>query len=284
MLNSFQKIEYLIQTLPFIQKFSGNVIVVKYGGSAMKNESLTNKVLDDILFLSSIGIKIVLVHGGGPIINNWLEKYNIEPKFHNGIRITDKQTMEIVEMVLVGKVNKELVKLLNTKMSCAVGLSGKDGNLAIASNLFNSEENFVGKIDSIDTKVINILMNNNYIPVVASIAADRQGQTYNINADTFAGELAISLCAEKLVFLTDAPGIMYDINNISTLIKYIDIDKVQSLKKQKIILGGMIPKVECCIKALQSNVKSTHIIDGKLDHALLLEILTSERVGSMITL
>nr|QCI07346.1 acetylglutamate kinase [Leiomenia cribrosa] len=283
MLNSDQKIEFLSQILPFIKKLSGRIIVIKYGGAAMKNDDLTSKVLDNVLLLSSIGVKVVLVHGGGPMINHWLKKCNIEPKFYNGIRITDEDTMEIVEMVLVGKVNKKLVSMLNTKKQCAVGLSGKDGNLAIASRLFKSEENFVGEINAIDIKVLNLLIKNNYIPIIASIAADKNGQTYNINADTFAGILADALSAEKLVFLTDIPGIMYDINDIGTLIKSINIDKIKELKEEKIISGGMIPKVDCCINAVKGNVKSAHIIDGKVHNGILLELFTNERIGSMIT-
>uniref|UniRef100_UPI0030034387 acetylglutamate kinase n=1 Tax=Anunuuluaehu liula TaxID=3049639 RepID=UPI0030034387 len=284
MLDSFQRVQILSEALPFIQEFTGGIIVIKYGGSAMKNDQLKNKFIDDLLFLSYIGIKPILVHGGGPIINSWLQKIDIEPKFEHGMRVTDQQTMEIVEMVLVGKVNKDLVTLLNKKHSCAIGLSGKDGNLIRASKLFNSENNFVGKVDSINTRVLDLLLNEKYIPVIASVAADENGQAYNINADTVAGAIAISLKAEKLILLTDTPGIMYNLDDHSTLVKHLNIVDAKALKNDKIISGGMIPKVDCCISALQGNVKSAHIIDGRVEHALLLEILTSEGIGSMLTI
>lgn len=284
MSDAFQRVQFLSEALPFMEEFDGRIIVIKYGGSAMKNDQLKKKVIDDLLFLSYIGIKPILVHGGGPIINSWLQRFDIEPKFDDGIRVTDQQTMEIVEMVLVGKVNKDLVTLLNKKNSCAVGLSGKDGNLIKASSLFNSENNFVGKVNSVNTRVLNLLLNAGYIPVIASVAADEDGQTYNINADTVAAAIAISLNAEKLILLTDTPGIMYNLNDKSTLLKHVSTIEADALKNKKIISGGMIPKVDCCINALQGNVKSAHIIDGRVEHALLLEILTSECIGSMLTL
>nr|YP_009295604.1 acetylglutamate kinase [Mastocarpus papillatus]AOL58088.1 acetylglutamate kinase [Mastocarpus papillatus] len=284
MLDSLQNIRVLSETLPFIQEFTGSTIVIKYGGAAMKNDQLKKKVIDDLLFLYFIGIKPILVHGGGPIINSWLKRVNLEPKFENGIRVTDRQTMEIVEMVLVGKVNQNLVTLLNRKYSFAIGLSGKDGNLIKASKLFDVDDNFVGKVKSINTTLLNLLLNKGYIPVITSIGADENGQAYNINADTVAAAIAIELKADKLILLTDTPGIMYDINDKSTLVKNLNSTEINLLKRDQIISGGMIPKVDCCISALQGNVKSTHIIDGRLEHALLLEILTSEGIGSMITL
>lgn len=284
MLNAFQRVQVLSEALPFIQEFAGKTMVIKYGGSAMKNQQLKSKVIDDLLLLSCIGIKPVLVHGGGPMINTWLKKCGIEPQFNNGIRVTDQQTMEIVEMVLVGKVNKDLVTLLNKKNSYAVGLSGKDGNLITASSLFDSNDNFVGKVSTVNTKIVNLLLDQGYIPVIASVAADIYGQAYNINADTVAGAIAESLKAEKLILLTDTPGIMYNLNNPDTLVQHLDIIEANILKQDKVISGGMIPKVECCINALKRNVKSAHIIDGRVEHALLLEILTSAGIGSMITL
>lgn len=284
MLEAFQKIEILQEILPFIRKFSGSTIVVKYGGSAMKDPNIKSKVLDDILFLYAIGIKVILVHGGGPMINYWLDKLHIQPKFRDGIRVTDYQTMEIVEMVLVGQVNQDLVTLLNKKINFAIGLSGKDGNLVTASKLFDSRDNFVGKVDAVNTQILRLLMDSNYIPVIATVATDINGQTYNINADTFASSIAVSLSAEKLILLTDTLGIMHDMNNPNTLIKDLNIHEAQKLQHQQVITGGMIPKVECCINALQGNVKAAHIIDGKINHALLLEIFTSNRSGSMITL
>ena len=284
MLNNYQRIQVLNEALPLISRLSNRIIVVKYGGSAMKSFDLKNKVLGDVLFLSSLGIKIVLVHGGGPIIDVWLKKCNILPQFINGIRVTDQQTMEIVEMVLIGKVNKDLVTLLNKNKSCAIGLSGKDGNLIMASPLFNNPNNFVGKVENINIEPIKLLLNRDYIPVSASVAAGEDGQSYNINADTVASSIAVALDADKLVMLTDTPGIMSDIHNPNTLLSYLDVAKAESLKEQKVISGGMIPKVNCAINALKSNVGSVHIIDGRVEHALLLEILTNNRLGSMLTL
>nr|YP_009511330.1 acetylglutamate kinase [Gracilariopsis longissima]AXI97207.1 acetylglutamate kinase [Gracilariopsis longissima]UAD89123.1 acetylglutamate kinase [Gracilariopsis longissima] len=283
MLNNLERARVLSDALPFIQRFYGRTIVVKYGGAAMKNLQLKSKVIEDILFLSYIGIRIVIVHGGGPMINHWLKKIDIEPRFLNGVRITDKATMEVVEMVLVGKVNKDLVTLLNRSFPVAVGLSGKDANLITASGLFMNEiDNYTGKVEKVNVKIIDLLLDQGYIPVIASVAADLNGQAYNINADTVAGSIAEHLRAEKLVLLTDMPGIMKDINSPSTLIKYLDIKELQRLKKDQVIVGGMIPKVDCCIKSLQNNVNAAHIIDGSVEHALLLEILTSDGIGSML--
>nr|YP_009511533.1 acetylglutamate kinase [Gracilariopsis mclachlanii]AXI97410.1 acetylglutamate kinase [Gracilariopsis mclachlanii] len=283
MLNNLERAQVLSDALPFIQRFYGRTIVVKYGGAAMKNLQLKSKVIEDILFLSYIGIRIVIVHGGGPMINHWLKKIDIEPKFLDGIRITDKATMEVVEMVLVGKVNKDLVTLLNRSSPIAVGLSGKDAKLITASSLFvNQVDNYTGKVEQVNVKIIDLLLDQGYIPVIASVAADLNGQAYNINADTVAGSIAEYLHAEKLILLTDTPGIMTDISCPSTLIKYLNIQEAERLKKEQVILGGMIPKVDCCIKALRNNVNAAHIINGSVEHALLLEILTSDGIGSML--
>nr|YP_009244588.1 acetylglutamate kinase [Agarophyton chilense]AMK96830.1 acetylglutamate kinase [Agarophyton chilense]ASP44724.1 acetylglutamate kinase [Agarophyton chilense]UAD84444.1 acetylglutamate kinase [Agarophyton chilense] len=285
MLNNFERVQILSDALPFVQRFYGRTLVVKYGGSAMKNVHLKYKIIEDILFLSYIGIKVVIVHGGGPMINHWLKQVNIEPKFFNGIRVTDKDTMELVEMVLVGKVNKDLVNLLNCSSNLGVGLSGKDANLVVASSFFpDQKDNYTGKVQQINIEIINLLLSSGYIPVVASVASDLNGQSYNINADSVAGAIAESLNAEKLILLTDTPGIMLDINDSSSLIKHLNIRQLQNLKSQKVILGGMIPKVDCCIKALRNNVSSAHIIDGSVEHALLLEVLTSGGIGSMLVL
>nr|YP_009295911.1 acetylglutamate kinase [Schimmelmannia schousboei]AOM64846.1 acetylglutamate kinase [Schimmelmannia schousboei] len=284
MLDYFGRVQILNESLPLLKQCIGRTIVVKYGGSAMKSQHLKDKVIEDVLYLAKMGIKLVFVHGGGPIINNWLRKINIEPKFDNGVRVTDKETMEMVEMVLAGKVNKNLVKLLNKQNGCAVGLCGQDANLVVASSLFNVQENFVGTVKMVNTNILTVLLDSGYIPIIASVAADENGQVYNINADTFAGAIADALCADKLILLTDTPGIMYDINDPKTLVKHLNLTQAQNLGKDKVISGGMIPKVECCIKALQGNVKSTHIIDGRIEHSLLLEILTVGGIGSMITL
>nr|WCH56197.1 acetylglutamate kinase [Calliblepharis sp.] len=284
MFNSTQSVEDLIKISSFLRQYSGQVIVIKYGGAAMQNEQLKKMVINDVLFLHAFGIKPVFVHGGGPIINQWLSKCNIEPRFQNGLRITDKETMQVVQMVLEGKVNKDLVSLLNLYGSYAIGLSGRDLNLINAVPLFQDKNNFVGKVNYVNTKILISLLSDGYIPVIASIASDSNGQAYNINADTVAGALAKALEAEKLILLTDTPGIMSNLEDPNTLFKNLTIPQLLKLKESNVISGGMIPKVDCCIDALYANVKSAHIIDGRLSHALLLEILTFERVGSMLTI
>lgn len=282
MLSDFQRVQVLSEALPFIQKFSGKTIVIKYGGSAMQNQVLKNKVIEDILFLSHIGLKPVLIHGGGPMINYWLNKLNIVSQFRQGIRVTDSKTMEIVEMVLVGKVNQELVALMNKKKGKAIGLSGKDAQLIMATRFFDQGDNFVGKISHVNIDIIDDLSQQGYIPIIASVAASQDGQAYNINADTVAGAIAAELKAEKLILLTDTPGILSDINDASSLIRSLDSSRVSSLKEKNIISDGMIPKVDCCMQAIQYGVKSAHIIDGRIEHALLLEILTNDGIGSML--
>lgn len=283
MLNDFEKVQVLSEALPFIQEFAGKTIVIKYGGSAMQDQELKNKVLEDVLFLSYIGLKPVLVHGGGPVINDWLRKLSIKPEFTQGIRVTSSSTMEVVEMVLVGKVNQELVALINQKKGRAIGLTGKDANLITASRLFDQVDNFVGKIDSVNPNIVNLLIDQGYIPVITSIAAGFDGLSYNINADTVAGAIAAALGAEKLILLTDTPGVMKNIDDPNSLIRLINVFDVDSLKSERIILDGMIPKVNCCVDAVMNGVKSAHIIDGRILHALLLEILTKDGIGSMIS-
>lgn len=283
MVDDFERVQVLSEALPFVQEFAGKTVVIKYGGSAMQNNELKSKVIEDVLFLSYIGLKPVLVHGGGPIINEWLEKLGMTPEFNKGIRVTNSSTMEVVEMVLVGKVNQELVALLNQKKGRAVGLSGKDAGLIMADRLFDQPDNFAGRIHCINAEIINLLIGQSYIPVIASVAVGPDGSSYNINADTVAGAIASKLKAEKLILLTDAPGIMSDMTDPNSLIKFADILAVDSLKRQNIISGGMIPKVDCCVEAVTSGVKSAHIVDGRILHALLLEILTKDGIGSMIS-
>nr|YP_009398979.1 acetylglutamate kinase [Cliftonaea pectinata]ARW68035.1 acetylglutamate kinase [Cliftonaea pectinata] len=278
------RFHFLIDALPFLSKYSGSTFVIKYGGSVMQNDILKSSVIADICFLRLLGINLVLVHGGGLFINDWLEKLSIEPKFHNGIRVTDFDTMQVVEMVLVGKVNRELVSLFNQNNVLSVGLSGKDANLIKASPLFPYSNNLTGKIDSVNSSILNLLLLNNFMPVIASVASDLNGTTYNINADTVASAIASSLNAQKLILLTDTPGILSDINDPCSLIKELNICKVRQLQSLDVISGGMIPKVQSCICALESNVKSTHIIDGRIKHALLYELFTHNRIGSMIVL
>jgi acetylglutamate kinase len=277
------RVRILSEALPYIQQFSGRTVVVKYGGAAMKNSNLKDKVIRDIVFLSSVGIKPVVVHGGGPEINSWLAKLNIEPQFKDGLRVTDAPTMDVVEMVLVGRVNKELVSLINGEGGLAVGLCGKDGNMIQARPVDQEKVGFVGEVTSVDPNLVESLVNSGYVPVISSVAADENGQAYNINADTVAGELAAALGAEKMILLTDTPGILEDYHDPSTLLTRLSIQKARELIENGIVSGGMIPKVTCCVRSLAQGVKAAHIIDGRIPHALLLEIFTNDGIGSMIT-
>ncbi|XP_073065469.1 acetylglutamate kinase, chloroplastic [Primulina eburnea] len=278
------RVEILSEALPYIQKFRGKTIVVKYGGAAMTSESLQASVIADIVLLSCVGIRIVFVHGGGPEINQWLGKLGIKPNFLNGLRVTDASTMEIVSMVLIGKVNKNLVALINKAGGTAVGLSGIDGRLLTARPSPNASQlGFVGDIASIDPTSLRSLVENNHIPVIASVAADVTGQPYNINADTAAGELAAALSAEKLILLTDVAGILENRDDPGSLVKEVDIKGVKKMMEDGKIVGGMIPKVSCCVRSLAQGVRTASIIDGRLKHSLLLEILTGEGAGTMIT-
>ncbi len=276
------RVRVLSEALPYIQKFANRTIVIKYGGAAMKDSSLKAKVINDVVFLACIGVRPVVIHGGGPEINTWLQKINIEPLFKDGLRVTDAATMDVVEMVLAGRVNKDLVSLINRAGALAVGLCGKDGNLIQARPVGKEGVGFVGEVTNIDTGLIETLVSSGYVPVISSVAADENGQAYNINADTVAGEIAAALQAEKLILLTDTPGILFDYHDPSTLIKKLDIQKARELIEQGVVSGGMIPKVSCCVRSLAQGVKAAHILDGRLPHSLLLEILTDEGIGSMI--
>ncbi|HIK18587.1 MAG TPA: acetylglutamate kinase [Leptolyngbyaceae cyanobacterium M33_DOE_097] len=276
------RVRVLSEALPYIQQFAGRTIVIKYGGAAMKDSNLKDKVIRDVVFMACVGLRPVLVHGGGPEINTWLGKLNIEPQFKDGLRVTDAATMEVVEMVLVGKVNKELVALINQAGGKAVGLCGKDANLIKARPTDAEGVGFVGEVTSVDTSILESLVQNGYIPVVSSVAADNEGQAYNINADTVAGEIAAALGAEKMILLTDTAGILRDYKDPSTLIPKVDIAEARQLIESGIVSGGMIPKVNCCVRSLAQGVKASHIIDGRVPHALLLEIFTDAGIGSMI--
>lgn len=276
------RVRVLSEALPYIQQFSGRTVVVKYGGAAMKDSGLKDKVIRDIVFLSCIGIRPVVVHGGGPEINTWLDKLGIEPQFKDGLRVTDAPTMDVVEMVLVGRVNKELVALINQAGGQAVGLCGKDGNLIKARPVGKEGIGFVGEVNLINPRLVESLVNSGYIPVISSVAADETGQAHNINADTVAGEIAAALGAEKLILLTDTPGILEDYKNPSTLLTKLTIQQARELMGTGVVAGGMIPKVECCVRSLAQGVRAAHIIDGRIPHALLLEIFTDEGIGSMI--
>ncbi|AFZ13681.1 N-acetylglutamate kinase [Crinalium epipsammum PCC 9333] len=276
------RVRVLSEALPYIQQFSGRTVVVKYGGAAMKDSNLKDKVMRDIVFLSCVGLRPVVVHGGGPEINSWLDKLGIEPQFKDGLRVTDAATMDVVEMVLVGRVNKEIVSLINQAGGLAVGICGKDGNLIKARPEGRQGIGFVGEVNSIDIKLLNSLISSGYIPVISSVAADETGQAYNINADTVAGELAAALGAEKLILLTDTAGILKDYKDPSTLLPKVDIQEARELMKSGVVSGGMIPKVSCCVRSLAQGVKAAHIIDGRIPHSLLLEIFTDAGIGSML--
>lgn len=274
--------QILSEALPYIQQFAGKTIVVKYGGAAMKDSALKDQVIRDVVFMSCVGLRPVLVHGGGPEINTWLDKLGIEAQFKNGLRVTDAATMEVVEMVLVGRVNKEIVSLINQQGGSAVGLCGKDGNLITARTADAEGVGFVGEVQTVNTKLIEALVNSGHIPVISSVAADETGQSHNINADTVAGEIAAALGAEKLILLTDTAGILRDYKDRSTLIPRLDISEARKLIDEGIVSGGMIPKVNCCVRSLAQGVRAAHIIDGRLPHSLLLEIFTDAGIGSMI--
>jgi len=282
-----KKAEILIEALPYIQKLHGKTVVIKYGGNAMINEELKNSVMEDITLLKYIGMNPVVVHGGGPDINSMLGKLDIRSEFLNGLRVTDKDTMEVAQMVLVGKTNKEIVSLLNQKGGKAIGLCGIDGNLIECeryTTVIDGEEKdigYVGKILNINSKILELLTKDEYIPVIAPIGVGHDGCSYNINADTVAGEVAIALKAEKLMLLTDVEGVKMS-KDTSEILHALTSDEVHDLINRKIINGGMIPKVLGCLEALNNGVGRTHIIDGRIPHSILLEIFTNKGIGTMI--
>ncbi|MEM1170808.1 MAG: acetylglutamate kinase [Cyanobacteria bacterium P01_H01_bin.35] len=276
------RVKVLSEALPYIQKFAGRKIVVKYGGAAMKDSSLKDQVIRDIVLLSCVGIRPIVVHGGGPEINSWLDKLGIEPQFKDGLRVTDAPTMEVVEMVLVGKVNKEIVSLINQAGGRAVGLCGKDANLIQARPEGREEIGFVGEVSNVKIDILKSLVDDGYIPVVSTVATDEKGQAYNINADTVAGEIAAAMDAEKLILLTDTAGILEDYRNPDSLIVKLDIQEARGLIEKGIVSGGMIPKVNCCVRSLAQGVRAAHILDGRVPHVLLQEIFSDAGVGSMI--
>mmetsp|Transcript_16483 Transcript_16483/g.19770 ORF Transcript_16483/g.19770 Transcript_16483/m.19770 type:complete len:391 (-) Transcript_16483:279-1451(-) len=279
---SFQRVQILSEALPYIQKFRGRTVVVKYGGAAMKDPTLKEQVVRDVVLLSCLGIRPILVHGGGPEINSWLTKLGIEPNFKNGLRVTDAATMEVVEMVLVGKVNKSIVSLINQAGGKAVGLCGKDGDLIRARQMTAGDLGFVGDVTGINTDILVGMVQDGIIPVIASVAADSDGQALNINADLVAGEIAAGMDAEKLILMTDVPGVLLDKDDLSTIISHSTISQMREYKQDGTLVGGMIPKVECCVRSLAQGVSATHIIDGRTPHSLLMEILTADGCGTMI--
>lgn len=285
--NQIKKAEILIEALPYIQKLYGKTVVIKYGGNAMINDELKNSVMEDITLLKYIGMNPVLVHGGGPDINKALQTYDIKSQFINGLRVTDSQTMEVAQMVLVGKTNKQIVSMLNNKGGKAIGLCGIDGKLIECEQYKTSingevqDIGYVGTINKINSKVLELISKDEYIPVVAPIGVGPNGESYNINADTVAGEIAAALKAEKLMLLTDVEGVKPS-KDSDTIIPALTIDEVHDLINKKIIDGGMIPKVLGCIDALEKGVGRTHILDGRIPHCILLEIFTYKGIGTMI--
>lgn len=271
----------LVEALPYLQEYNDKVVVVKYGGNAMTNETLKQAVMQDIVLLSLVGIKVVLVHGGGPEINAMLKKINKQSEFVNGLRYTDEETIDIVQMVLAGKVNKDLVQLLQRAGGKAMGLCGLDGDLIKAKQL-NPDLGFVGDITEIDPDPINTALNNGYIPVVSTVASGKNGEVFNINADTAAARIAAEMGAANLILLTDIKGLLEDKDDDNTLIRVVGVSEVPYLKNQGIISGGMIPKIDCCVEAVRRGVKKTNIIDGRIPHSILIELLTDIGAGTMI--
>ena len=279
-----ERAQVLTQALPYIKQYAGKTVVIKYGGNAMISEELKAAVMEDIVLLSTVGIHVVLVHGGGPEISAMLKKIGKESRFVGGMRYTDQETMDIVEMVLAGKVNKSLVQLLEEHGGRAIGLCGLDGGMLKAVPMKAEEDlGLVGEITRVDVTLIRNSLENGTIPVVATIAAgENDGNTYNINADIAAAQIAASLAAEKLVLMTDVRGLLEDRENEDSLISVVRVSEVQSLKKRGVISGGMIPKIDCCVEAVRRGVKRTHIIDGRIPHSILIEMLTDEGIGTMI--
>lgn len=272
--------EILTKALPYIQKYYGKIVVIKYGGNAMICEELKNQVMADIVLLSLVGVKVVLVHGGGPEITELLTKVGKKSEFIDGLRVTDKETVDIVQMVLTGKVNKTLVNLLEIRGGKAMGVSGMDGHM-IEARVKDERLGFVGEITNINVEPVTDLLEKGYIPVISTVGCDMQGNVYNINADTAAAHIAGALKAESLILMTDIPGILMDKDNPDSLIAEIDIEDAKKLTAEGIISGGMIPKSECCINALKRGVNKVVILDGRVPHSILLEILTDEGAGTM---
>ena len=276
-----ERAEVLTAALPYIKKYSGKIVVIKYGGNAMINEQLKQQVMEDIALLWLIGVKVVLVHGGGPEISQTMKRLGKEAVFVDGLRVTDKETVDIVQMVLAGKINKSLVNLIQMKGGHAVGLSGIDGGI-IEAKMKNEVLGYVGEITKIRTQPITDLLEKNYIPVISTVASDRQGNTYNINGDTAAAYIAGALGAERLIMMTDIAGILKDKDDPSTLIPVVTVEEAKQLQTDGIVSGGMIPKIECCIEALEHGVKHVVIMDGRIPHSILMELLTDEGAGTMV--
>ncbi|MBR4296290.1 MAG: acetylglutamate kinase [Clostridia bacterium] len=277
-----QRADVLTQALPYIKRYNGKIIVVKYGGNAMINETLKQQVMEDIALLWLIGVKIVLVHGGGPEISDLMNKLGKKAEFVDGLRVTDKETVDIVQMVLAGKINKTLVNLLEMKGGKAMGISGMDGYL-IEAKMKDERLGYVGEITNVNITPVIDLLEKGYIPVISTVGCDREGNVYNINGDTAAAHIAGALGAERLIMMTDISGILRDKDDPSTLIPEITLTEAEALKGDGIISGGMIPKVECCVEAIHKGVKNVIIMDGRVSHSILMELLTDEGAGTMLT-
>ena len=281
-LSNADRAEVLTSALPYIKRYNGKTVVVKYGGNAMVNESLKLQVMEDIVLLHLIGVRVVLVHGGGPEISDMMTRLGKKPEFIDGLRVTDRETVDIVQMVLSGKVNKSLVNLLENRGGKAVGLSGIDGRL-IEAEMKDERLGYVGEITDINIGPVTDLLEKGYIPVISSVGCDRHGNVYNINGDTAAARIAGALEAERLIMMTDIAGILRDKNDLSTLIPEISVEEAGELYGEGVISGGMIPKVECCIEAIRMGVKHVIIMDGRVPHSILMELLTDEGAGTMIS-
>lgn len=276
-----QRAEVLVQAMPNIQHYTGSIVVIKYGGNAMINEELKQQVMEDIVLLQLIGVKVVLVHGGGPEITETMARMGKESVFQNGLRVTDRETVDIVQMVLAGKVNKSLVNLLEVKGGNAIGISGMDGQL-IQAKMKNEQLGYVGTVTKVNPRPILDLLEKGYIPVISTLGCDKQGNIYNINGDTAAAAIAGALGARRLILMTDIDGILCDRNDPESLITMMTIDEARKLEGDGVISGGMIPKVECCISAIEQGVKKVIILDGRVPHAILMELLTDQGAGTMI--
>ncbi len=276
-----ERAEILCQALPYIRRYNGKVVVVKYGGNAMTSETLKQQVMEDIVLLWLVGVKVVLVHGGGPEISDLMSRLGKQPDFVDGLRVTDKETVDIVQMVLAGKVNKTLVNLLEARGGKAMGISGIDGRL-IEAEMKDERLGYVGKITKIHIKPVTDLLEKGYIPVISTVGCDKEGNTYNINGDTAAARIAGALGAERLIMMTDIAGILRDKDDPRTLIPEITVSEAADLQEKGVISGGMIPKVECCVEAIREGVKNVIIMDGRIPHSILMEILTDEGAGTMV--
>lgn len=281
-ITSEKRAQVLIQALPYIQKFAGQTIVVKYGGNAMISPQLKSAVMSDIVLMQLVGINVVLVHGGGPEISEMLKKVGKESKFVNGMRVTDEETVEIVQMVLAGKVNKGLVQQLEEHGGKALGLCGLDSRMIMAEKLIAADDlGFVGEITEVNSGVIEDAIEKGYVPIISTIAGGYHGEVYNINADIAAAGIAARLGACKLILMTDIRGLLRDKEDESTLIPVVNVSDVPSLKRERIISGGMIPKIDCCVEAVRQGVKRAHIIDGRIEHSILIEMFSDEGIGTM---